>query len=68
MEIQVKNCFGCPFLDVNSERDDKYGGMLYFYDCKKGAFGVSQQKPDRNSVPTNCPLIKEDIIITLKKD
>lgn len=63
MEIIVKSCIYCPFLEI--ERNENSTSRTYA--CNRGAFGYSTTRPDKETIPEQCPLLKEDITVKARK-
>ena len=62
MNIPVKNCKHCPLLVTTTFGE---GHVITYYECSQGAFGASEEQPNKNDVHECCPLRKESINIIL---
>ena len=58
MEILVKSCRTCPFIEMIGERRDDIQ-----WGCSRGAFGYSKERPAKETIPEQCPLLKDDIVV-----
>ena len=64
MDIVVKSCRYCPFLDVTHSDGTR---RITSWECSRGAFGQTANPPDKETIPGQCPLLKEDITIKARK-